>query len=1295
MTALLISILLASLPPMHFFHMGVESGLSRVAINGLYQDENGTLWAGTKEGTKFFDGTSFTPVPLAAQNNWITSNRTPTVCGDCDGSVFITSNYQVIRYDLHNETTEVIFTQDNTSLPPDISIHCGPSGLWIGCADSIYKWRRGEIQQVKCFGPGTIVSAILEYGEVLYAGTKRNGLMACASTGDVCTSILPCDEVMYLFADTGGRIWCGTLDQGVFCIDGDLISHFDKDSTPALGDNYIRSIAEDPYGRIWLGTSDGVDIIDASSDSAIHCGTLWNGSPALSEQSIWSLFCDRSGVMWIGSYFGGLDYCTFDEDCFSFDNLGFDGNKDRPIISDIDFDKEGCIWIATEGKGIIRLRDGDCETMDELPFSKYNIKDIFFDADSSLMWVCTHMGGVWKYNTKDGSARHYAINERDISARSESTICAALYRKQLLVGTLQGVWLIDPASGRVDPVSEVNKYIYEADDIIVSRDSSSIWIAGNSLCRYIPANGVVEDYSTSLEGLSGGTPVTSTSILECLDGTIYVGTAGFGLLKYNRASDAFERVETRDSGFLSGYIGSLYYTEDGHILLGTNKGLCRYNPVTGFVDNFDSENGFPLLSMIPGCICRNGDRLFLGGINGIVESSESRLGQYNPPCRISLDNLIINDILIRPCDGSGILKQSLRYTDRLVLSHEKNKLSFTVTSDCPSMSTQVRYMYKLEGVEKEWRTQSLAQPIRYSNLSHGKYVLHVRNVNPDNDGQIELHLSIKPPFWLSWQAWLLYFVFSLTIATFVIYFFATKFRLTESLALERQKMRFFANMSHELRTPLTIVMGGLELFRDKQGLSENQKRELGSIHAKAGEMVDIISDQMDLLKMEENALHLNADDGDIVAFAEDAVNSFRVLSVQKGIALQFSSELPSCRISFDRKQMKKVFNNLLSNAFKYTTGNNGRISVSLMAPKDEMLRIIFKDNGIGIAEKAKGRIFERFFQGSNAVNSDPSVTGTGIGLYMVSNIVGLHGGKVSVDSKEGEGSTFTVYLPVSADIPPAVSVLPKSPASEPDYSIEKDPQKVSGKLLLVEDDAAIRQMLKEIFAGEFEVYEAENGSDGLEIAGEACPDLIISDIMMPVMGGEEFCRRIKSDFSTCHIPVILLTALADVQNNIKGFDCGADDYITKPFNSDLLVARCTAILRNRALLQKRYSADVGAAPKMLSSNKADIEFMDKLVRVIEDNLLERQVSVPFLCEQMAMGHTKLFNKIKGLTGASPQEFIQSIRLKYAARLLREDASMNVSDVAYQLGYSSLNYFGKCFRNAFGQSPSAYRRNTTF
>lgn len=1294
MLTLLVSMILAAVPSPHFHHKGMESGLSQLTINGLYHDEYGVLWVGTREGVKYYEGTTFRPLTLQDQNSWVMSNLVPTLCGDGEGSIFINMDYSVIRYDLVNDQSETLFSQTHTASPPVISIYYGSSGLWIGCADRIYLWTRdgGLMPRDTLLRSDASISSLLERDGNLYIGTKKDGLFRLdISSGAELPLLPPCSEIITMYADSAGRIWGGTFEHGVFCLDGEAVSTFTTKSAPAVSSNYIRAFSEDPFGRIWIGTAQGIDVLEPGDNTITHFGLSSPGHPGLSNLSVWSLLKDRQGTMWIGSYYGGLDYCTFVPDVFSFEDFGLSVGNGYPVISDAVADRTGTVWLSTESNGLIRYSGSSYRFMRELPFSRYNIKDLFLENDSTTLWVSTHTGGLWRYNTRTGQSTHFTINDKDMTARSESLLSVAQYGRHLLIGTLQGVYWLDPGSGRIEPLPEVNRYIYEADRIHVCSDSLSIWIAGNTLCRYYPGNGVMEDYSDNLKELTGGAPVTLIALAETMEGDIYVGTAGTGLLTFDRRKDRFVKVVPKKSRFPSTYISCIYPTPEGQLLLGTNEGICQYDPKTGFVYVMDQKNGFPLISMLPGCIAVNQDKLLLGGVNGLSSTTKAQLQQLLQSRNLFFSRIDVNGQTVRPGDASGILSENLRFTAGITLSHDQNNISLYVGTDTPALADQVSYVYLLEGYDKDWMLHTLKDPIRYDNVPPGSYNLLVNQVASLDENILCLRIRIRPPFWAAWYAWLLYLLLLGGLVCFVFYFFLTKFKLKETEKLNQRKLRFFANMSHELRTPLTLLLGHLEMIRSTTRLDTEQEKELETARQAAQSMVGMVSDQLDFIKMEENSFRVRLKTGELVGFVQRTVEDFQVMARQRDIRLSFSSEQEQCYVAFDDEQLRKVFYNLLSNAFKYTPGGSGNISVHIGTVRNEEVPVQVRDNGIGMDAASAGKVFERFYQSDNKINRDPSVTCTGIGLSLAWGIVAQHGGRIELESKEHVGSTFTVVLPLAKSPAPALQEqLAEAPSLIGELPGQKNGPKK--KLLLVEDDQPLRHMLVDVFAPLFQVFDVADGQAGLNMAEQESPDLIISDIMMPVMTGDEFCRRIKANFATSHIPVILLTALTDVQDSIHGFNCGADDYITKPFNISLLVARCMGLLNNRALLQKRFSLSEHADPQLLSDNSEDVAFMDKLMSLIEDNIFDKNVSVSYLSEQMAMGHTKFFNKVKGLTGYSPKELILSVKIKYAAKMLRERRNLNISDITYMLGYSSLNYFGKCFKEAFGVSPSAYRKN---
>jgi signal transduction histidine kinase/DNA-binding response OmpR family regulator len=610
------------------------------------------------------------------------------------------------------------------------------------------------------------------------------------------------------------------------------------------------------------------------------------------------------------------------------------------------------------------------------------------------------------------------------------------------------------------------------------------------------------------------------------------------------------------------------------------------------------------------------------------------------------------------------------------------------------------------------------------NLPYGKYKLIVKAYqiqNQSKQNEISLLIRVYPPWYASWIARAVYLLLFLGISTWIIFFYKSRLKLQATLAAEHRekiriehinesKMRFFANISHELRTPLTIIIGQLELLLT-QRLIPTVTKSVAEIHAGSTKMSKLINELLDFLKYSHGDSKLKVFHQDIIPLIKEEYDSFLSYANIKGIDFKYQMSDDPVFVYFDKLQMQKVFSNLLSNAIKYTP-TNGCVSISIEQTSDTV-RINFEENGIGIANDVKDKIFERFYQEENEINKDISTTGTGIGLSLANNIVVAHGGKIFVDSQIGKGSVFTVELPKGSEHLNKlgnIEIVDESNMAGDSLSVfnfeehqeflddflEQQKSKFTSttSILIVEDDEVIRKLLVQIFDPLFHILEAENGDVGLMLAREKSPDLILSDVMMPKMSGKTLCSMIKTDFDTCHIPVVLLTALSSLDDNISGLNSGADAYITKPFNIKLLVTECVGILNNRRRLQDKFKRNDSISSSQVASNPMDQQFVDKTINIIEKSLESGNVDIGLLCTELGISRTKLFLKMKGITGLTPHEFIQNTKLKLAAKMLRHNPEYNVSDIAFNLGFSSLNYFGKSFKEFFGESPSAYRKKYT-
>lgn len=1309
---------------LQFYHLEKDIELTQTSVNGLYQDEYGVLWIGTRNGIKKYDGILIESVKVPGISGEVSSGCPPSVCGDKNGHVFFNMNYQIIEHDLRKNAYRTIFKQYDTSVPSVASFCCRENELWIGLKDSVFSYCDGALSLYAVLSePSAEISSICEsVTGGLYVATKEHGLFYFLQKKEYRQAV-PESEIITLFEDSKQNLWLGTLKDGLYKITPQKeILHYvhETDKLETLYSNYVRAIAEDDLGNLWIGTMQGINRLNPITGKISSYGL--ENENGLINSSVWAILKDRMGIMWFGTYYGGVSCCNPETNVFSYVNMGAFFGSDYPVVSKIVEDKRGDLWIGTEGHGLIRYDDisGKFSSfIQELgSVSCKNVKSFHYDANLDQLWIGTHLGGLVCYNLQTKESRHFVIDEKDHSKNSRIVHGLVATSDTLYIGTLSNVYRLCLSTGIISKIEILQDHFFEIRDLLLD-DYGRVWVAGNQLCCYDPAIGSVRCFNAELKEITSADQVFTTCLLKNSAGEIIVGTSGEGFLRYVSDLDSFDVYNDRTVQMKNNSITCLGETENGVIVAGNSSGFSCVDMHALKSYNFDSSNGFPLLSMLPGCVFQDDSgKMILGGINGITFFNESSLQFVGAPMKLFFSKLLVNNQEVMPYDKTNILSDALGNTDSIVLKYDQNNLSIRIGHDNFLGLGQPRFQYKLLGFDKDWVDFSPEDWIKYMNLPYGCYQLLVRSVvcgNYNDSQEIMLSIEIFPPWYLSWYA----FLFYLFLIGCIIYFFRSRLLLRTSLELERRekqqekemniiKQRFFANMSHELRTPLTLIIGQLELLlMNNCRIPANIYENIEEAYSSASRMNRLISELLDFLKYDQKKYCLKIAQFDIVEFLHNIFISFSALSELKGITFTFSSEIESEKLWFDPSQMNKVFNNLLSNAFKYTD-TGGNISVNI-EKGEQTIRILVRDTGIGIPEHVKDKIFERFVQLPNKFNQTWKQTGTGIGLSLSWNILEAHHGSIRVESQLDKGSTFVVelqcgdevfktdeqvdFIEVGQDTP-----LFQRPLEEERnfleslYEEQKKSQSKKFRLLIVEDDECLRKMLVQILEPLFVISEAENGELGLEIICSEFPDLVLSDIMMPNMSGSELCKKIKSNFEICHIPVILLTALSSVEYHIEGYHCGADDYITKPFSVRLLAMRCLSLLNNRRLLQQKFSSGEDSSAQMITTNTMDQKFLDDVVQVIEGNIENGSIDVNLLASKLAISRTKLYLKIKGITGQTPYDFIQNIKLKIAAKLLREHPEMNMSDIAFYLGFSSLNYFGKYFKNYFGVSPSAYRKS---
>ena len=724
-------------------------------------------------------------------------------------------------------------------------------------------------------------------------------------------------------------------------------------------------------------------------------------------------------------------------------------------------------------------------------------------------------------------------------------------------------------------------------------------------------------------------------------------------------------------------------------------------------------------------------QLFFGGVNGLNAFFPEDIIENKDLPKVCISKLIINNQNVQIGDafhGKVILEKGISYTEEITLSHRDPVFSLEFTAMDNVNPAEVQYQYKLEGFDNDWiLTGAEERSVRYTNLNAGSYIFQVKASNSDgawNEFPAMLGIIILPPWWKSWWAITTYVgIFILLLIAFRKFILVRAQLIHEAKMehLEREKteemyqmkLRFFTNISHEFRTPLTLILGPLQKIIKDLGDDRRFSRQITTIRRNSDRLFRLIDQVIEFRRIETNKIKLNAAEGDIVKFLRELTDSFEDIACERSISLDFNSDLEACEIWYDENKVDKIVYNLLSNAFKFTP-DKGSISVNFSLARqldlvEKYVEISIEDNGIGISEEDLQHIFDRYFR---VENPDSFVqTGSGIGLALTRELTELHSGKIEVTSRLGKGTSIRVLLPLGKDHLSADEIVEKDETRKGQpvslkHFVLKDEQEYIDKydpvqpqldhsdrliLLIVDDDRELREFFKTNFSPTYIVIEAENGKEGFGMALKNNPDIIISDIMMPVMDGIELCRKLKTDIKTSHIPIILLTAKAGIESRIEGLDTGADAYIAKPFTIKLIEVQISNIIENRKNLRKKFSKELVLQPSEIAITPIDADFLQKTIGIVEEHMSDTGFSVDSFIKEIGMSRSRMHRKIKALTSQSTSEFIRTIRLKRAVSLL-EKSQLSIEEISYAVGFSSTAYFTKCFRIQFGVPPSEYAKS---
>ncbi len=1133
-----------------------------------------------------------------------------------------------------------------------------------------------------------------------------------------------------IYCDNDGDYWIhGTYRIWKFNPNGNQWTEINHEGSPfRLSGTRVRNIVPDNKGRIWIALDNGgLNIIDKKTYTVNHIRHNVNDSRSLGQDGVTCLYADNDGGIWVGTFKRGVSYHNekffkFKSEKFrSFNNVA---NFD-PDVGAIAEDASGILWVGISDRLIRMEQQTNRQEMFRLPDpekfgSSYNvIVDIAAGKDGTI-WLGTYNRGLISFDGKNFHS--HTLEPSDPQSIANRTIWSVSQSDDdsLWIGTYgAGLYSFNPATGKaISHHHPDGRFSNEQiTSICLSKDKKIYMGTTYGMLIYDKEKNTFEKIFGSRNKDQRFTSMLISHVYEDSRGLLWISTND-GLNIYDRRYDnviipAKELEQTMINGIVEDHDKNMWVScSDGvyHLIVNSDPMSLTYS----FAHRkFDDASISDILVLNQKAItkCRTG-MVVLGGAGGLsmIDPSDLKYDDSTPKVQITGVQLFNHNVKIDSLyDGQRILSIAPPYAEEIHLDYSQNVFSISFSSMNHMYPEKMRYMYKLEGFDTDW-TESYTNKITYTNLAPGKYTLMIKAVNSDGYASKEyaqLRIVVSPPFYQSWMAYVIYAMIFVGILILVKFYLRRREQRKYEVMQIRQdaekkheiddlKLRFFTNISHELRTPLTLILTPLEYVIERID-NPDLKNKLQMAHNNAMRLLAMVNQLLDFRKSDMKGHKLVSTRGNIVDTVRTVCDNFTMYSEHRNISLTFFSSEKKIYMPFDEDKINKIVMNLLSNAFKFTP-EGGRVDVSLNVLHDDdshkSLEIRVADNGCGIKDEHKDMIFERFYQVPQ-VNECHS-TGSGVGLNLVKEFVTLHNGSIRVCDNVDKGVVFIITIPIETAAEPsneecdenpiqetASEDSPKSDKSDDDHD---ETDRTRPMILIVDDNDDFRSFMKDCLSAEYTVYEAADGAKAWSLIPELQPDIVVSDVMMPEMDGNELCKTIKNDIRTSHILVILLTARTAKEHELTGLENGADDYITKPFNINILTRRINNLLLRRT---DNHKQPMEISPNKIMVTPLDQKLMQKAVTYVEENIERSDLSVEELSGVLAMSRVHLYKKMVSITGKTPIEFIRIIRLKRAAQLLAE-SQLSVAEITYQTGFNSQSLFRKYFKNEFGLLPSEYQ-----
>jgi len=1305
----------------YFTRINGENGLSQNNIKSIVQDSWGFMWFGSRNKLNRFDGISIKVFDVNDPVSKKSNNNVAALFEDAHKQLWVGTDKGVFIFDPITEKFSFFGLKTKNGIQindwvSDIRADLD-NNIWIVIPNQglfLYhltekKLEHFNLGKTKVPDQGNPECMCIEQNGTIWIGSNGGGVYRYNKSGKTFTQYLGNKngsslkgQNIYTMCDYGEELVIGIHE-------GKLLKLHKRKNTltevnaPEVNYKIIRNV-KFINEKLWVGTQYGLYVVDEKRNTVSHIHEEIANPHSLADNVVEKIYEDKEGGIWISSYFGGVSYLP---------NQGMNFEKYTPNleagsisskrISSLREGENGNIWVGTEDGGL-NILNPTTKTFLQ-PAKKpgnpsYNMKilSILLQDDKAL--VGYFKNGIDIIHLPDFNKSHLTGNQLGLPEASPYALCEDRYGK-IWLGNGWGVFVCNNDKLKFKLIKEFG-WIYVYD--ILEDSEGNIWVAtmGNGVFKYDPASKGIKHYTTKLEDPSSLSSNSVSSISETANGAVWFSTDRGGICRYNKDKNNFTSFSIAD-GLPDDVAYKILEDKYKNLWFGTNKGLVRFNPESKDIRVFTQNDG--LLGNqfnYKSALATKSGKLYFGGYDGLIafDPYQFKENKYIPPVYITRLSIYNKEPVIGG-DNSPLMK-SIIHTSKIVLSYTQSNISFDFVGLSFTAPRSNRYAYKMDNLDKEWTYTTENHSVSYSKLPPGNYIFRVKGANNDglwNNNETKLEIVILPPWWQSNPALLIYFIL---IVLSLYYFLRWNNEKHERNNLEKQKLfetekekelysakvEFFTDIAHEIRTPLTLINGPLESLKEMNIQDKDIKKNLHIMEENTNHLLMLINQLLDFRKIDNNKFMLKLKICSINQILAEMNTRFELMSEQRKKKIEIKIPETDIMAPVDKNGLTKILNNLFVNAMKYS---NERIIIELSILNNQFFSIKISNDGELIPKEESEKIFDPFYQLDKNRNVNAS---TGIGLSLARSLAQLHNGFLYLDTTVTDLNCFVLELPLTQE---TQTLMHENDSIAENYIIENAESHTEKEniptLLILEDNVEMLSFIADKLRASFIVEKATNGVEGLKILEGKNVDIIVSDVMMPEMDGFEFCTKVKNNLEYSHIPIVLLTAKNDLESKIQGLTLGADAYIEKPFSFSYLLTQLNTLINNRMREREAFMQKPFLPIQHIGMNKADEEFIEKIVGIITENITDANFNVEKLSELTYMSRSSLHRKITALSDLTPTDFIRLIRLKKAAEMIQE-GKYRVGEVCYLVGINSSSYFIKLFQKQFGMTPKEFYKQSS-